>query len=66
MDIADVLDPEPGFTLVVTEGFGARRFAPETLSLLKARSGRLALIDGTTRLRVGVRRPVVTLPTAGG
>jgi len=31
---------------------------------LRAHEGRLALLDGTTVLRVGVRRPQVILPGA--
>lgn len=62
MDIVDVLDPDPGFTLVMTEGFGRREFPAETRAALEAHAGKLALIDGRTQLRVGVRRPVVLLP----
>jgi hypothetical protein len=62
VNVADVLDPEPGFTLVVTDGFGRRDFSPAVLAALQAAAGRLALLDGRTQLRVGVRRPFVILP----
>jgi hypothetical protein len=32
------------------------------LEILQAREGRIVLVDGTPRLRVGVRRPVAILP----
>ena len=62
VNVADALDPEPGFTLVVTEGFGRREFTPAVKAALEAAVGRLGLIDGRTMLRVGVRRPFVILP----
>jgi len=62
INLREVLDRQPRFTIVVTVGFGTRTFAPEVLEALEARSGRLALLDGTTQLRVGVRRPRIVLP----
>ena len=62
VNLQDVLDPHPGFTVVVLQGFGEQKIAPETLDLLKAHEGKLALLDGTTQLRVGVKRPQVILP----
>ena len=62
VNLADVLDPVPEFPLVVLAGFGERRLAPDALAALRGHAGRLCLIDGTTRLRVGVRRPFVILP----
>ena len=63
LDLKDLLGAEPSFTIVVTGGFGAVEVAPEILGLLKASEGSLALLDGTTQMRVGVRRPRVILPT---
>jgi hypothetical protein len=63
-DLKGVLDPHPGFTVIVTEGFGARPMAPALRRVLEAHEGRLALVDGTTQLRVGVRRPKIILPEA--
>jgi hypothetical protein len=62
VDLHDVLQPNLGFTLVVLDGFGRRQAAGQIQEILRAREGRIALVDGTTRLRVGVRRPVVILP----
>ncbi|MEA3503448.1 MAG: hypothetical protein U9R47_11775, partial [Actinomycetota bacterium] len=66
VDLEDVLEPQLGFTLVVTEAFGASSISKELLSVLSAHEGRLALVDGTTQLRVGVRRPRIILPSTGG
>lgn len=62
VNLQDVLDPCPGFTVVVLQGFGEQKIAPDVLELLKAHEGKLALLDGTTQLRVGVKRPQVILP----
>jgi uncharacterized protein (TIGR01319 family) len=62
LHLQDVLDTDPGFTIVVLEGFGRRQIPPRLQSALKTHEGRLALADGTTRLRVGVRRPRIILP----
>jgi len=62
VNLQDVLDPHPGFTVVVLQGFGEQKIAPEVLDLLKGHEGKLALLDGTTQLRVGVKRPQVILP----
>ena len=60
--LRDVLDSEPAFPIVVTEGFGERRMPQELSDLLTDHAGALALVDGTTQLRVGVRRPRIVLP----
>ncbi len=60
--LKDVLDPNPGFTIVVTDGFAASEIAADVHELLGAHRGKLALIDGTTQLRVGVQRPKIILP----
>lgn len=66
VDLEDVLEPQMGFTLVVTGAFGASSIPGELLDVLSAHEGRLALVDGTTQLRVGVRRPRIILPSEGG
>jgi hypothetical protein len=66
VDLEDVLEPQLGFTLVVTGAFGASSIAEELHTVLSAHEGRLALVDGTTQLRVGVRRPRIILPSDGG
>ena len=48
-----------GFTLVVTEGFGAIRMADRTFALLRSLEGKLASINGATQIRAGVIRPEV-------
>jgi uncharacterized protein (TIGR01319 family) len=62
VNLNDVLQPNIGFTLVVLEGFGPRQVAAEVEQILRAHEGKIALVDGTTQLRVGVRRPLVILP----
>ena len=63
VDLEDVLEPQLGFTLVVIGAFGASSMAKELMDILSAHEGRLALVDGTTQLRVGVRRPRIILPS---
>ena len=62
LNLHDVLQPNLGFTVVVLEGFGPRRVSDAFQQILQAREGRIALVDGTTQLRVGVRRPLIILP----
>jgi uncharacterized protein (TIGR01319 family) len=62
LDLRDMLGAEPAFTIVVTEGFGNQEIRPEAFRLFEAYEGKLGLLDGTTQLRVGVRRPRVILP----
>ncbi len=62
LDLKDVLDPHPGFTMVVTEGFGPHTIRPEVYDALTSRIGHTVMVDGTTQLRVGVKRPRVILP----
>jgi uncharacterized protein (TIGR01319 family) len=61
--LKDLQEAAPAFTLVLTEGFGDRAMRPEIADVLRAHAGRLALLDGRTELRVGVRRPRVLLPS---
>lgn len=63
VDLEDVLEPQLGFTLVMTGAFGARSMSKELMDILSAHDGKLALVDGTTQLRVGVRRPRIILPS---
>jgi hypothetical protein len=62
INLNDVLEPNLGFTLVVLEGFGKRQVAGELRQILQAHEGKIALVDGATQLRVGVRRPFIILP----
>jgi len=62
VNLDSVIKPNPPFTLVVLEGFGEHRLAAGLRELLAGHEGKLALVDGTTRLRVGVQRPRVILP----
>lgn len=66
LNLEDVLEPSGPFTVVVLSGFGAREVASEMAEALRRHEGRLALVDGTTQLRVGVRRPRVILPENQG
>ena len=66
VDLKDVLEPQLGFTLVVTGAFGASSIAEELHTVLSTHEGQMALVDGTTQLRVGVRRPRIILPSEDG
>ena len=66
VNLQDVLEPDPPFTIVVLEGFGEQRLSDDARAILAGHEGRLALLDGTTQLRVGVVRPRVILPEQPG
>jgi hypothetical protein len=51
-----------GFTLVLTEGFGAIPMASKTFRLLSAHTGQKASISGSTQIRAGVIRPEIIIP----
>ena len=62
LHLADFLATQPTFTIVVTGNFGETVLAPEIRSSLQQHEGKLALMDGTTEVRVGVKRPRIILP----
>jgi hypothetical protein len=71
VNLQDVIEPCPPLTIVVLEGFGAlsdrdrrdqQRMPDDIRRILAEHEGRLVLLDGTTQLRVGVRRPRIILP----
>ncbi len=62
VNMQEVIEPCPPFTIVVLEGFGEQRLSDEARRLLTEHEGCTALLDGTTQLRVGVRRPQIILP----
>jgi uncharacterized protein (TIGR01319 family) len=62
VDLQDVIEPFPPFTIVVLEGFGEQKMQEEVRAILASHEGRIALLDGTTQLRVGVKRPQAILP----
>jgi len=62
VNLQDVIEPYPPFTIVVLEGFGEQRLPDDERKILAEHEGRLVLLDGTTQLRVGVRRPRIILP----
>jgi hypothetical protein len=62
-DLEEVLDPVLGFTLVMTESFGARSMDAGLLEALSSHGGEDVLVDGTTQLRVGVQRPRIIVPS---
>jgi len=51
-----------GLTVVTTEGFGDIAMAERTFSLLKARAGDQAAVNGATQIRAGVMRPEIMVP----
>jgi len=62
VNLQEVIEPCPPFTIVVLGGFGERRLRDDIRRILTRHEGRLAFADGTTQLRVGVRRPQIILP----
>ncbi len=58
-DLAPLSDRAWPFTVVVLEGFEAHPLRPEFSAILAAARGSVVYADGTTELRVGVRRPRV-------
>jgi uncharacterized protein (TIGR01319 family) len=60
--LRDMIGAEPKFTIVVTEGFGATGLSAEVHRHIETHEGRLTLLDGTTQLRIGVKRPQIVLP----
>jgi hypothetical protein len=54
--------PDPGLTLIVTEGFGARPMSAPCFDLLTSLDRQEALVEGATQLRQPLRRPRVVVP----
>jgi hypothetical protein len=55
-----------GFTLILTEGFGAIPMAHKTFSLLSQHVGAKTSISGATQIRAGVIRPEIIIPLRQG
>lgn len=55
-----------GFTLILTEGFGAIPMAQKTFKLMSAHAGQQASISGATQIRAGVIRPEIIIPKQTG
>ena len=62
LNLQDVEKINPEYTIVVTEQFGEKIINPEIKKFLKSYAGKTALVDGSTQLRVGVKRPRIILP----
>jgi len=62
LHLKDVLDINPGYTIVVVEGFGEQPLPEAIRQILHKNVGQTALSCGTTEMRVGVRRPQVIFP----
>ena len=60
-DLVPLLEQEWPFTIVVLEGFGSHLLSPQMADILNAAEGTMVYSDGTTELRVGVRRPRLIL-----
>jgi uncharacterized protein (TIGR01319 family) len=59
--LSELLDWSPPYPLVLVEGFGARRLSHGMRAVLAGHDGGWTLLDGTTEIRVGVRRPRIIL-----
>jgi hypothetical protein len=55
-----------GFTLIVTEGFGAIPMAGKTFALLGRHVGQQASVSGATQIRAGVIRPEILIARGDG
>lgn len=55
-----------GFTLVLTEGFGAIPMATKTFNLLARHAGQKTSLSGATQIRAGVIRPEIIIPRGRG
>ena len=53
-----------GFTLILTEGFGAIPMASKTFRVLSAHANQKAAISGATQIRAGVIRPEIIITRA--
>jgi len=62
LNLIDFSDLNPEFPIVMIEEFGTSKLSNEIYKLLEDQAGKLVMIDGTTQLRVGVKRPTVVLP----
>ncbi|MBD3168184.1 MAG: hypothetical protein GF307_01790 [candidate division Zixibacteria bacterium] len=61
INLKDIEDLKPPFTVISIEGFGEKELNPEVTEALKKYEGEIASINGTTQLRVGVKRPQIIL-----
>lgn len=61
-DLMDVEELNPEYTIVLTEGFGKMNMSIDIMNILKSHESKTILLDGTTQLRVGVKRPLIILP----
>ena len=59
--LSELLDWAPPYPPALMEGFGTRRFSHRVRAVLAAHAGGWTLLDGTTEIRVGVRRPRIIL-----
>lgn len=62
LDLKDARELELSYTIVMIGEFGDKEIDQQARDVLQSRTGKLALLDGTTELRVGVRRPMILLP----
>ncbi len=60
--LADVNEVDPGFTILLTEGFGEMSLPDTIRAELAGHAGATGYLDGRTELRVGVRRPRLVVP----
>jgi hypothetical protein len=60
--LKDARELDLSYTIVMICEFGESGLDEEIGAALRSREGRLTLLDGTTELRVGVRRPRVLFP----
>lgn len=50
------------YPVIITEGFGSYPMSDAAFALLQANAGREAMIDATTQVRWGARRPEIIIP----
>jgi uncharacterized protein (TIGR01319 family) len=62
LSLSDVSEVDPSYSLLVAVGFGEAPLPEIVRASLEPHDGQEAFLDGTTELRVGVRRPRLILP----
>ena len=61
-ELGPLLDTVWPFTVVILNGFGRHQANTDVALVLLGSRGRVVYLDGTTELRVGVRRPRIIVP----
>jgi len=61
LHLKDIMDTDPSYPVVITEGFGVGRMHEDVRKAMRSHIGKPVSIDAETQLRAGVKRPRVIL-----